>query len=103
MSMNNEEYIDRYKQMGADRFYGFLLTYSINKLIKIKEGTFDGLSPETEFLDFAERFLRLYRRNGDIIHLDISRTFRKAGHKIYRLMRKQNLIEKNKRFLQAVK
>jgi hypothetical protein len=101
--MSNEKYIDQYKSMGPEKFYGFLLTYAISKLIKIKEGNFDGISPETEFLDYAERFLRLYRREDDAIYLDMSKTFRKAGHKIYRLMRKQNLIEKNKRFLQAVK
>jgi len=103
MSNNDELFIEKFKSIGNDRFYSFLLTYAINKLIKIKANNFEGISPEIEFLEYAERFLQLYRRENNAIHLDLSRTFRRAGHKIYRLMRKQNLINKNSRFLQAVK
>jgi hypothetical protein len=70
-------------------------------LVRIQAGL-DATSPEIELLEQAEHFLRLYRKDGDGFYLDISRALRKAGHKVYRLMRKKNLITKNARFLQAV-
>lgn len=101
--MTNNDYVDKYKAKGYDRFYAYLLSSAVSDLIKIQEGK-DGINnPATVFLDLAERFVRQYRCENETIFLDISKAFRKAGHKIYRLMRKQNLIPKNNRFLQAVK
>ena len=100
--MTRNDFVARYQKIGDDRFYRFLLAYAIDKLVKIEAGDTKIASPETEFLDHAEKFLQLYRREGLPAYLELSKTLRKAGHKIYRLMLKKQLINKNHRFLQVV-
>lgn len=99
--MTIKEFEDRYKKLGNDRFYRFLLSEAVDKLIRIESGL-DATSPEIDLLAFAERFLQLYRKEGNGLHIDLSKLFRKAGHKIYRLMLKKDLTHKNPKFLQAV-
>lgn len=102
-SLLNKDFIEKYNSVGQQKFYRFLLTYAINKLIKIRDGEYKGSSsPELEFLDYSEKFLRLSRREGDVIYLDISRIFRKAAHKIYRIMLKKHMTERNIKFLNLV-
>jgi hypothetical protein len=96
------DFIERFQKIGNERFYRFLLAYAIEKLVMIETGNTKITSPETEFLDYAEKFLQLYRREGLPTYLELSKTLRKAGHKIYRLMLKKGLINKNCRFLQVV-
>lgn len=99
----NKDLIDKYNSVGQQKFYRFLLTYAINKLIKIRDGDYKGTSsPELEFLEYAERFLQLSRREGDEVYLDISKIFRKAAHKIYRIMLKKQMTERNFKFLNLV-
>lgn len=100
-----KEFVPKYLAAGEPKFYRFLLLYALNKLIymnKIGKDSFKGRSPETEFLDYYDQFIILYRREGEEIYLDLARVFRKAGHKVYRVMLKKSLTEKNSRFLNLV-
>lgn len=97
-----KEFIPRYNQLGEQKFYHFLLTYALNKLVNIENGSYTGDSPELEFLDYYERFIILYRREGEDICLDLARVFRKAGHKIYRILLKKKKTTKNPKFLNLV-
>lgn len=98
-----KDFIDKYNAVGEEKFYKFLLTYAINKLIKIRDGEYKGTSsPELEFLEHSEKFLLLSRREGDDVYLGISRVFRKAAHKIYRMMLKKNMTVRNIKFLNLV-
>lgn len=96
------DYVSRYNAVGEQKFYRNLLCYAINKLIKIRDDEYSGTSPELEFLDYSERFLFLYRREGDSIYLELSKVFRKAAHKIYRMMLKKGMTPKNMKFLNVV-
>ena len=100
----NTIFITKYNSFGAQKFYRFLLTYAINKLIKIRDGECPNMatSPELEFLDYSDRFLKSSRREGNSIYMEISKAFRKAAHKIYRILLKKGIIIKNNRFLNVV-
>jgi hypothetical protein len=97
-----QSFVPRYLAAGELKFYRFLLVYALNKLISMKKGSFKGKSPELEFLDIYDKFIIMYRREGEEVYLDLARVFRKAGHKVYRVMIKKNMIEKNSRFLNLV-
>lgn len=97
-----KEFVPKYKAVGEDKFYRFLLLYAINKLIYIEKGSFKGISPELEFLDYYDRFIILYRREGEEIYLDLGRIFRRTAHKIYRVMLKKKMTEKNPKFFNLV-
>lgn len=100
---SNKDFIEKYNAVGSHKFYRFLLTYAINKLIKIRDNEYKGsISPEIEFLEYAEKFLQFYRREGDEDYLDIAKIFRKAAHKIYRIMLKKQMTKHNPRFLNMV-
>lgn len=92
-------FLAKYSNIGRDRFYKFLIIYAIEKIANIKETK---ISPESELMNYHDNFLQLYRRENDIIYLDIARQFRKAAHKIYRMMLKKDLIDKSNRFLNLV-
>jgi hypothetical protein len=95
-------YVERYHSVGEYRFYRFLLHYAVSKLIKISNDEYRGTSPEIELLDHSDRFLQLYRRENQEVFIELSRVFRKAAHKIYRLMLHRQLITTNVRFLNVV-
>lgn len=97
-----KEFVPKYLAAGEQKFYRFLLLYALNKLIFIEKGTFKGTSPEIEFLDYYDQFIILYRREGEEVYLDLARVFRRAAHKIYRVMLKKKMTEKNVRFLNLV-
>lgn len=100
-----KEFVPKYLAAGEPKFYRFLLLYALNKLIymnKFGKDSFKGKSPETEFLDYYDQFIILYRREGEEIYLDLARVFRRAGHKVYRVMLKKKLTERNNRFLNLV-
>lgn len=95
--------INKYNLIGEQKFYRFLLCEAINKLIKIRDGDFKShISPEIDLLDYSDKFLFLYRRDDQEVYLKISRTFRKAAHKIYRIMLKKQMTERNLKFLNLV-
>jgi hypothetical protein len=97
-----KEFVPKYLAVGEPKFYRFLLLYALNKLIYIEKGSFKGKSPEMEFLDYHEQFMVLYRREGEDVYLDLARVLRKAAHKVYRVMLKKKMTEKNDLFLNLV-
>ncbi len=86
---------------GNKKLYKFLLTYALEKILD-KNISVNSLSPELELLDLYDKCLILYRRGDDDNFLDIARICRKAAHKIYRLLIKKSLVEKNAKFLNLV-
>jgi hypothetical protein len=97
-----KEFVTRYIAVGEQKFYNFLLFYALNKLVLISQNKYNGVLPSIEFLEYHDRFIILYRRDGDDMYLKIAKLFRKAGHKIYRIMLKKNMIIKNEKFLNLV-
>jgi hypothetical protein len=100
-----KDFVPKYLAAGEEKFYRFLLLFALNKLIfinKVGKDSFKGESPELEFLDYYDQFIILYRREGEEIYLDLARVFRKAGHKVYRVMLKKKMTERNNRFLNLV-
>jgi hypothetical protein len=100
-----KDFVPKYLAAGEEKFYRFLLLFALNKLIfinKVGKDSFKGKSPEMEFLDYYDQFIILYRREGEEIYLDLARVFRKAGHKVYRVMLKKKMTERNNRFLNLV-
>lgn len=95
-------FINKYTAIGEERFYKFLITYALNRIIDPIEKDKIAFNPALELMDYYDMFLKLYRREGDEIYLELSRQFRKAGHKIYRVILKKGLTEKNNKFLQLV-
>lgn len=98
-----KEFVPKYLSVGVDKFYRFLLLYALNKLIEMEKGSYKGVSPELELLNYHERFLVLYRREGEDIYLDLAKVFRKSAHKIYRVMIKKTMTDTNHRFLNLVR
>ena len=97
-----KEFVPKYLASGEVKFNQFLLFYALNKLVSIENGDFKGISPELEFMNYYDRFLILYRREGESIYLDLSRVFRKIAHKIYRTLLKKKITERNSKFLNLV-
>ena len=95
-------YVAQYNAFGPDRFYRSLLSEAVAEIAKIKDGEYKGTSPELRLLESAENFLQRFRREGNNIYLELSRTFRRAGHRIYRVMLKSKMIGKNTKFLNLV-
>lgn len=101
-------FVTKFSSFGNEKFYKFLLNYAVTRIINNEESKKDnqevtGLSPELELMDYYERFLILYRRENEIVYLEIAKLFRKASHKIYRIMLKKNMIKKDReKFLNLV-
>ncbi len=96
------EILAKYLSIGEEKFYKFLLVQAITKLISIESGSYKGISPEIEFLAFSDKFITLYRREGDQNYLIIAKLFRRSAHKIYRIMLKKSLTTHNSKFLNVV-
>lgn len=103
METSKNEFIAKYLAQGEQKFYKFLLLYALNKLILMKQENYKGPSPEIELIELYEKFLIIYRREGDEDYFAVAKLFRKAAHKIYRTMLNKGLIKKNKKFLNLVK
>jgi|SRR5579885_847565 len=97
-----KEFIPKYLAAGEHKFYRFLLLYAMNKLIMIEKGTFKGTAPDVQFLDCHDRFLILYRRECEDVYLELARIFRRAAHKVYRMMLKKKMTTHNPKFLHSV-
>jgi hypothetical protein len=97
-----EEFVPKYLADGEQKFYRFLLVYALNKLIAIEGNSYKGEFPNLELLSYYDRFIILYRREGDEIYLQVARLFRKASHKIYRVMLKKKMTEINPKFFNLV-
>jgi hypothetical protein len=96
------EFVPKYKASGDEKFYKFLLMYALNKLVYIEKGSYKGISPELELLDYHDQFLVLYRREGEQVYLDLAYVFRRAAHKVYRVLLKKKMTNKSNKFLQLV-
>jgi hypothetical protein len=97
-----KEFVPKYLAVGEQKFYRFLLMYALNKLVLINKGTNIELTPDLEFLDYHNRFIILYRREGEEVYLQVARIFRKAAHRIYRIMLKKGMTAPNAKFLNLV-
>jgi hypothetical protein len=97
-----KEFLPRFVSSGEEKFYKSLLLISLNKLVMIEKGTYKGILPNIELLEYYEQLIILYRREGDDIYLKIAKTFRKAAHKIYRVMLKKKMSPINPKFLNVV-
>jgi len=97
-----QEFLTKYVAIGEQKFYRFLLIYALNKLILISKNEHKGSTPDLEFLKYHDQFVILYRREGEENYLNMAKIFRKAGHKIYRIMLKKGLTPQNNKFLNLV-
>jgi hypothetical protein len=96
-------FIAKYLAVGPHKFFNFILVHALNKLVLMEKGTYKGNNPDLEFLEYYDKLIILYRREGDENFLEIARLFRKAAHKIYRIMLKKKLTPYNGKFLNLVK
>lgn len=103
MEQLKNDFISKYLAQGEDKFYKFLLLYALNKIILMKQDNYSGPSPEIELIELYEKFLLIYRREGNEDYFAVAKLFRKAAHKIYRTMFNKGLIKKNSKFLNLVK
>src|SRR4051812_44745629 len=95
-------FINKYTTVGEEKFYKFLITYALNRIVEPTEKDKGNFNPALELMDYYDMFLKLYRREGDEIYLELSKQFRRAGHKIYRIILKKGLTERNNKFLHLV-
>jgi len=103
-------FVTKFSSFGNEKFYKFLLNYAVNRIISNEElkktnpqeSAPAGLSPEAELMDYHDRFLILYRREHESVYLEIAKLFRKAAHKIYRIMLKKDMAKRDSRFLNLV-
>lgn len=93
-------FIDKFSSVGNEKFYKYLLNYAV---IRMAETTIDGISPEIEFINYYEKFLATYRREQNPVILEMAKVFRKAANKVYRLLLKKEVIDKNAKFFNIVK
>jgi hypothetical protein len=97
-----QEFVPKYLAAGEQRFYRFLLVYALNKLVLMEQKVYKGAPPHLEFLDYHDRFIILYRREGEGVYLQVAKLFRKAAHRIYRIMLKKNMTVLDIKFLNLV-
>jgi len=96
-------FINKYSAVGEEKFYKFLITYALNRIVDFSDKNNDKkYNPALELLDYYDMFLKLYRREGEDIYLDLAKQFRRAAHKIYRIILKKKLSDKNNKFLNLV-
>ncbi len=97
-----QEFLARYLAVGPDKFYRELLAYCVKKIVEAQKEKKENLTVNLELLEYHDQLIILYRREGDSNFLDLAKLFRKAAHKIYRIMLKKNLTNKNNKFLNLV-
>ncbi len=95
-------FIPKYLAAGEQKFYRLLLLYALNKLVFISKEGNTGITPDLAFLDYHDRFIILYRREGEEVYLRVAKLFRRAAHKVYRIMLKKNMTSVNEKFLNLV-
>lgn len=97
-----KEFLPRYLKLGDEKFHNFLIFHGISILVKIQNNEYKGLSPDLQYLEYYSQFLVLYRREGNASYLVMAKNFRKAAHKLYRVMLKKKLTPINLKFLNLV-
>ena len=96
-----KEYIPKYYD-GESKFYRHLLFSALYKLVLIGKNDYKGMTPELEYIDCYGAFIILYRQEGDDSYLQMARLFRKAAHKVYRIMLRKKMTSYNPKFLNLV-
>jgi hypothetical protein len=96
-----QEFLSKY-QTDKDRFYRDLLIRAFAKLVLISQGGYRGATPELEYLECYNQFIILYRREGDESYFEMAKIFRKAAHRVYRIMLKKGMTARNIKFLNSV-
>jgi hypothetical protein len=91
--------LEAYSSIGEQRFYRLLLSNGIKQLASMPS---ELPHPELQYLDMSDKLLILFRREKQPIYLDLSRIFRRAAHKLYKVSKQIGLSATNKRFLQLV-
>jgi hypothetical protein len=94
-----ELFLGKYEQVGAEKFYSFLIEYAENRILDANK---NGLSPELELLGYHDKFITLFRKEHNPVFLELSKLFRRAAHKVYRMMLRNGSIEENEKFLNTV-
>lgn len=97
-----EELVPKFVASGEYKFYRSIILLALQKLIATEKGLYKGTPPHLEYLDYHDRFIILYRREGDEVYLNIAKMLRKAAHKIYRIMLKKQMTVPNTKFLNLV-
>jgi hypothetical protein len=97
-----KEFLTKYTSLGTDKFYKSLLAYSVKKMVVVQKENNGPILTHVELLDYSDQFIILYRREGDVNCLEISKIFRKIAHKLYRILLKNSLTNKNDKFLNLV-
>jgi hypothetical protein len=103
MSADNvkQEFIEKYLSEGDEKFYRFLLFFATSQLASTDKLLKDA-QPNLKYLEYHDYFIILYRREGEYNYLKLARLFRRAGHRIYRVMLKKGLTPVNSKFLNLV-
>jgi hypothetical protein len=97
-----ENLVPEFMANGEPKFYRTILFLAMQKLVLMNKGLYRGIPPNLEYLEYHDRFIILYRREGDELYLRIAKMLRKAAHKIYRIMLKKNMTSPDPRFLNLV-
>lgn len=95
-------FIPQFLAAGEQKFYRSLLFYGLKKMILINKGEYKGVTPDVAFLDYHDRLIILYRREGEEAYLQVAKLFRRAAHKLYRIMLKKQMTAVNVKFLNLV-
>lgn len=98
----NNEFVKKYKELGADAFYKLVLIEGLEVILKIHEDKYDGVYPDIQLLTQYNKFLSLYRKYNKDIYLDVAKIFRRAAHKLHRVMVRKKIITKNDKFLNSI-
>lgn len=93
-------FINKYSTVGEEKFYKFLITYALKRMVENNDNTV--YNPANELMEYYDMFLKLYRREGTEIYLELSKQFRRAAHRIYRVMKKKGIASKTNKFLYLV-
>ena len=95
--------VKEYLTNGESKLYKNLLSQAVKEIVLLMDKNNNyKIYPEKRLLSMSDKFLAQYRINGDDAYLIISKIFRRAAHKIYRLLLKKHLITKNDSFLNLV-
>lgn len=96
--MEYENVLKEFKK-SKNKFVDSIVDQSKKKLnnLNLKERT-----PDLEYLELSELFLKQYRRTNVIEYLEISNILRKVAHKLHWIMIKKGLINKKKNFINLV-
>jgi phage antirepressor YoqD-like protein len=102
LDLLKKDFLAKYIAIGESRFYKFLLAFGIARLVEIENKTYSGISPDLDLLKYYDGFIILFRREGNPEYIKIAKLFRKAAHKINRIMLEKNMTTKSTKFLTLV-